>query len=465
MKIFSASLLPLAAFLAAGALTAHANFEQATRSADQDLANALRRYAALQEQIKTERIPLDRELNQLNAEIRDKRREAQRAQRLKDNSSVDLNALRNRVERRQEQIDYVANIVADLGQRFERDIDLSEKQLYAAEIERFQESLFKVQEDGELAKGLKLLEQFFIVDTAIRRFDSLIGGSLFPGEAVVTGGNLERGTFITVGPTVFFASGESPVAGLALKTGTKPPIFSISEAADRHIAALAVAGSGLVPLDPTLGSALALAAQRETLWEHILKGGIWIWPILFFAFLATATAIFKLFEIYSVKMPAPGALHEVLIAINAGDKAKALSLAEKLPGPSRAMMVDAVVHCEESKELIEEVMYERMLEVQPKMERMLPFIAVTAATAPLMGLLGTVTGMINTFKLITVFGTGDAKQLSSGISEALITTEFGLVVAIPSLIIHALLNRRSQAVMATMERMAVTFLNGLARKN
>jgi biopolymer transport protein ExbB len=80
-------------------------------------------------------------------------------------------------------------------------------------------------------------------------------------------------------------------------------------------------------------------------------------------------------------------------------------------------------------------------------------------------LLGTVTGMINTFKLSTVFGTGDAKQLSSGISEALITTEFGLVVAIPSLIIHALLNRRSQAVMATMERMAVTFLNGLARKN
>ena len=110
-------------------------------------------------------------------------------------------------------------------------------------------------------------------------------------------------------------------------------------------------------------------------------------------------------------------------------------------------------------------MYERMLEVQPRLERLLPFIAVTAATAPLMGLLGTVTGMINTFKLITVFGTGDAKQLSSGISEALVTTEFGLIVAIPSLIMHALLNRRAQGVMANMERMAVAFVNGLVRKN
>jgi biopolymer transport protein ExbB len=73
--------------------------------------------------------------------------------------------------------------------------------------------------------------------------------------------------------------------------------------------------------------------------------------------------------------------------------------------------------------------------------------------------------MINTFKLITIFGTGDAKQLSSGISEALVTTEFGLIVAIPSLIMHALLNRRAQSIMANMERMAVAFVNGLSRKH
>jgi biopolymer transport protein ExbB len=207
---------------------------------------------------------------------------------------------------------------------------------------------------------------------------------------------------------------------------------------------------------------LALASQDETLWEHIQKGGIWIWPILFFAFLATITAVFKVFEIYSVKMPRPGSLHDILKALNDGDKAKAMELAKAVQGPAQGMLVDAVEHSDENKELVEEVMYERMLEVQPRLERLLPFIAVTAATAPLMGLLGTVTGMINTFKLITIFGTGDAKQLSSGISEALVTTEFGLIVAIPALIMHALLNRRAQGVMANMERMAVAFVNGLS---
>ncbi|MCD8482995.1 MAG: MotA/TolQ/ExbB proton channel family protein [Verrucomicrobia bacterium] len=228
---------------------------------------------------------------------------------------------------------------------------------------------------------------------------------------------------------------------------------------------MAVNGTGILPIDPTLGSAFAIASQKLTLWEHIRQGGIWIWPILTFAFLAFATSMFKLYEIYSVKMPRTGALHDILAALNAGRRDEALELAKSVQGPAREMLIDAVEHSNESKELIEEVMYERMLELQPRLERMLPFIAVTAATAPLMGLLGTVTGMINTFKLITIFGTGDAKQLSSGISEALVTTEFGLIVAIPSLIMHALLSRRAQSVMANMERMAVAFVNGLSRKN
>ena len=81
-----------------------------------------------------------------------------------------------------------------------------------------------------------------------------------------------------------------------------------------------------------------------------------------------------------------------------------------------------------------------------------------------MGLLGTVTGMINTFKLITVFGTGDARSLSSGISEALVTTEFGLIVAIPSLILYALLNRRVQGILTDMDKLSAAFLNGLPKK-
>ena len=94
---------------------------------------------------------------------------------------------------------------------------------------------------------------------------------------------------------------------------------------------------------------------------------------------------------------------------------------------------------------------------------MLPFVAVSAAAAPLLGLLGTVTGIINTFKLITVFGTGDVKTLSSGISEALITTELGLCVAIPSLLFHAYLSRKAKGVVDDMEKVGIAFVNQIIR--
>ncbi len=439
---------------------------QAERSIDADLSEALTRYEQLQKKIRDERIPLDRELNALNLEIQQKRQEAQRSQRLRDNRSVDLNAMRLRVERQQEQVDYVANLVRDFAQRFERDIDLSEHQIYGDLLDVLRLGVeSRHDEEDSLARPRRAAEQFVVFNTAMERFGRLLGGDLFSGQAVGAGGNLVSGQFIAVGPTTFFASSNNSVSGLSLKTGIMPPVVSIGEDADRMISSFAGSSSGLLPLDPTLGSAFAIAAQKETIWEHIQKGGIWIWPILFFAMLATLTALFKMFEIYSVKMPPPGSLHDILKAINEGDKVEATRLAEAIQGPSRAMLIDAVNHSDETKELVEEVMYERMLELQPRLERMLPFIAVTAATAPLMGLLGTVTGMINTFKLITIFGTGDAKSLSSGISEALVTTEFGLIVAIPALIIHALLSRRAQGVMANMERMAVAFINGLSRKN
>ena len=88
-------------------------------------------------------------------------------------------------------------------------------------------------------------------------------------------------------------------------------------------------------------------------------------------------------------------------------------------------------------------------------------MALTAAAAPLLGLLGTVTGMIKTFTLITIFGTGDAKSLSSGISEALVTTELGLIVAIPSLILHGLLSRMAKQKIGDLEQISVSFINGI----
>jgi biopolymer transport protein ExbB len=97
----------------------------------------------------------------------------------------------------------------------------------------------------------------------------------------------------------------------------------------------------------------------------------------------------------------------------------------------------------------------------PGLERHLQTLAVLGAVAPLLGLLGTVTGMIHTFQLVTVFGSGDAKLLSGGISEALVTTEVGLIIAVPVLLFHAFLARRVRIVVGALERTAAEFVHRL----
>ena len=98
-----------------------------------------------------------------------------------------------------------------------------------------------------------------------------------------------------------------------------------------------------------------------------------------------------------------------------------------------------------------------------EMLQVLSVLSVTAAVSPLFGLLGTVTGIIKTFGDLSFHGAGEAQFISAGISEALITTEYGLVVAIPAFIAHAILSRRAKSVLADMEKLASGFVSSNKR--
>src|SRR6185436_19695213 len=143
------------------------------------------------------------------------------------------------------------------------------------------------------------------------------------------------------------------------------------------------------------------------------------------------------------------------------DQNKALDHARRIPGLAGNLLATAVEHSDEKREYIEEVLYEKMLGARTKLERGLAFLALAATTGPLMGLLGTVMGMIATFKLISSFGSGDPKQLAAGISEALICTATGMGVAIPALLFHAFLSRKAKSVIGSMEQTAIGFINGV----
>ena len=448
----------LLTFLGATATLAAQSPAEVDASVTQSLEDALATLSTQREAIAEDKVPLSRELNTLQNQVIKLRSEADRTARNRDAGEIGLTALEADVAARTDQADYVRSLLVEYVASIESRADASERPRWQPGVD----AALRAVDDPELDEAEKLAELLAGVEMGMQRLEGLIGGVTFSGEALEPTGNVIAGDFILYGPVTYFASGE--VAGLALPGDAGVPGILATGADDNVIASTASTGSGALPLDPTLGRAIALASTRETLPEHIAKGGIWIWPILGSAALALAIALFKFAEVFSLKrLPRP-AVKELVELIQDGQIQEARAYVKKLGGPGGEMLQAGVANLGQSKELMEEILLEKMVEFQPKLERLIPIIAVTAATAPLLGLLGTVTGMINTFKLITIFGTGDARSLSSGISEALITTEFGLIVAIPALILHAVLSRRAKSIMARLENVAMSFINGVYAK-
>ncbi|PHS37983.1 MAG: flagellar motor protein MotA [Sulfurovum sp.] len=117
------------------------------------------------------------------------------------------------------------------------------------------------------------------------------------------------------------------------------------------------------------------------------------------------------------------------------------------------------------REHIEDIVMENILNESSAIDKFGSFVLVIAAVAPLLGLLGTVTGMISTFDIITEHGTGDPKLLSGGISEALVTTMLGLIVAIPLLLLGNLLSGWAQNIKDSMEQSALHIINVFEKNN
>ena len=186
-------------------------------------------------------------------------------------------------------------------------------------------------------------------------------------------------------------------------------------------------------------------------------------PIFGMAGVAVLIALYRWLSLMFVRRPSKKEVGRLLELVGERKIEDAEAKARNMKGPIGRMLAAATEHLRQPKELIEEVMYERVLKTKLSLNRMLPFLAICAASAPLLGLLGTVSGIINTFKQITMFGSSDVKALSGGISEALITTKFGLIVAIPSLLLHAYLSRKARNEVSKMETSAVAFMNQVGR--
>lgn len=454
-SLLAAPLLP--------SITQAQTFGQAQQQADQKLESALQELASKQEAIAQEKIPLAKKLNGLEAEVSSLRSELRRLERLRDSRDLNLSALEKEIDARKDEIDYAKNLLVEFVNNQSSSSDAAERQLYEDTFLQVLNSANNSAEDDETATVVAIQSLLLGVDLGLERLKTLLGGHAFSGKAVLPNGSFEDGSFLLFGPVSYFAASSGRTAGITLQGASGEPTLIELSGNFSGMPEAILAGGGTLPLDPTLGKALALETTKDSLIEHIQKGGFWIYPILSIAFISLIIGIFKLFELSKIKRIPKDKFVEILTSIQDGDHEQALKVARTLTGDGQELVIKAIQNISHGRDLIEQSMEEVLMKMQPKVERLISIVWITAATAPLLGLLGTVTGIITTFKLLTIFGSGDPKALGGGISEALITTEFGLIVAIPSLILHAFLNRKAKAIENEFEGDAMTLLNGILR--
>jgi len=197
-------------------------------------------------------------------------------------------------------------------------------------------------------------------------------------------------------------------------------------------------------LDPSRGVILGMLVQAPSLSERIQQGGLVGYVILTLLFIGLIMVGERLF-----------------VLNKEGNKIKEQLNSTQAQGDNPIAQLIRAFEANKGKDLetLEMKLDETILKTAPILERGIPTIKILSAVAPLLGLLGTVTGMIATFQSITLFGTGDPKLMAGGISTALITTVLGLVCAIPLLLLHNVVSAKSKGLIQILEEQAAGLLS------
>ncbi len=261
--------------------------------------------------------------------------------------------------------------------------------------------------------------------------------SRFNTTVIVEGGNKAQQEVVRVGAFNLVSGGKyleyNPGTNTLSELTRQPVSRYTSTAGD-----LQEAKTGVVQfaLDPTGGSILGLLVQAPDTAEQVHQGGAVGYVILGVGLLALLIAIERFVSLLLVGGKIRRQLKDS-VARDDNPLGRVMKVKDDYPNVAY--------------DTLELKLSEAILREMPKITRNLTLIKIISVVAPLLGLLGTVTGMINTFQAITLFGTGDPKLMAGGISQALVTTVLGLVVAIPTVFIYTLLNTRSKGLLLILQ--------------
>ncbi len=191
------------------------------------------------------------------------------------------------------------------------------------------------------------------------------------------------------------------------------------------------------------------------MFELLKAGGLIMIPILLCSVLAVAIIIERFWTLRIQKIAPPGLVKDLIASLRKKDLNAAKLREIKQSSPLGQILAAGLVNARFGREIMKESIEEEASHVIHELERFLTALGTIAAVSPLLGLLGTVVGMIDVFTEIQVAGTGNTAALAGGISKALITTASGLTVAIPALVFHRYFQRRVDEVVVEMEQQAL----------
>jgi len=203
-------------------------------------------------------------------------------------------------------------------------------------------------------------------------------------------------------------------------------------------------------LDPTAGGVLSTYVSRPNLIERVQQGGLVGYLIIALGIIGLLISL------------------ERMVVLGVASRKVTAQLSSETPSSDNALGRVLSVHQENKAAdtgTLELKLSEAIFKETPALNRALLFIKIISVVAPLMGLLGTVTGMIQTFQAITLYGTGDPKLMAGGISQALVTTVLGLTVAIPMVLLHTLVSGRSKRIVQILQEQSAGIIAEHAEKH
>jgi biopolymer transport protein ExbB len=338
-------------------------------------------------------------------------------------------------QRRLEEVMGSVEEFSTIVHRFTEDIyGVAKNSLITAQHPEYRETIRTLSESNEIPSEDDLVRLWEVMLAMIVDSGKVVR---FPTAVTSKDGEQEHRPVIRIGTFNLISAGKY-LRYWPQTAKTVEPVSQPAQPYRRMAKRLENTESGVVPvaIDPTRGTLLALLGQSPDLLTRLQQGGVVGYVIIGLGVIGLAISI------------------ERLLALSIVGRRVRLQLQDKNPNannPLGRILMTCGQRAPDDPEALGYRLDEAILRELPAIQRGLGSLSMMAAMAPLLGLLGTVIGIIKTFEAITLFGTGDPRLMSGGISLALITTVVGLVVAIPLLLIHSFLSAKSNRIVQILD--------------